>query len=272
MTSPQAAPPILVVERDQQIRTLLVTALQLEGYTAEMATTVEDARAKVEAHLYALVLTDSFASFGQDRLRQAFDLHQHAQPTPVGLLTGWRIAPTEAHRAGLAFLLEKPFDLAVLLRQIADALNPRFTPEEEQQAQRIRRALEALSAGDWDTLRRLLSPTMQYYPLTRTPFTSDRAIIGLEAYLAYAHLVREHLPGFQIEQAVLLHHRKGLLTRYQTNWQGRDGERRSFVSSAFCRFAGERISQIGVALPAQRVRRLLEEEQASTSAKTDPAP
>lgn len=121
----------------------------------------------------------------------------------------------------------------------------------------IQRSLQALEAGDWDTLRALCLPTVCYYALTRSAFSPEQAFIGIEAYLTYAQLVHQRLPDFHIDQVVIFQHAQGLIARYRVNWQGEDGQQ-TIVNSAMCRFSGERLRQIAVTVPTQRLRMLLE--------------
>lgn len=257
---------ILVVEHNRPIRDLLHIFLQQEGYETERASDLEEAFAKVEEQPFDLVVMDPFVLPNQPRLASAQRLKQQCSPTPVGIITGWPIAPEEAEQAGFAFLVSKPFSFESLMKQIAARLNQPFSPEQQQQALVIQRFLEALGTGDWETVRALCLPTICYYLLTRSAFTSQRAFIGIEAYLAYARLVRHQLPDLRIEQVVIFQQAKGLLARYRFSWQGRDGQRHALAGSAQCRFRGERLSQIGVAQPTQRLRTLLDASQGPTSA------
>lgn len=251
---------ILIVEEDRSIREMVSTLLHEEGYKTDEAATLTEALEQIDENSYDLVLTDLFTTNNQPpRLIDIQGLQQRCYPIPVGILTAWRASEYEVKRTGFAFLLEKPFDLDTLLQRIADSLNAPFTAEQAQQAQVIRRALQALSAGDWETLRALCTPTLCYYPLTRSIFTAERAFIGMDAYLDYARLVRRRLPGFRIDQVVIFQHTKGLITRYRASWQGSDGAWQHIANSAICRFRGERISQIGVAQPQARMQALVEQ-------------
>lgn len=253
---------ILIAEHDSSIRELVATLLHSEGYETDEAATLQEALERVEANAYDLVLSDLLVPHMQPpTLLNIKQLQQRCHPTPVGIVTGWRIEPQAVSNARFAFFLEKPFDLEVLLQRIADRLNPPFTTEQAQQAHAIRRALQALSAGDWETMRALCTSTLCYYMLTRSVFTSERALIGIDAYLAYAQLLRSRLPGFQVDHVVNFQHLKGLITRYQTNWQAPDGEWLHYSNSAICRFQGARISQIGVAQPRALVQALVERTQ-----------
>jgi CheY-like chemotaxis protein len=253
---------ILLAEPANSVRELMSELLRLEGYETNEATTLHEAVEHLEENSYDLVVADLLtASHQPPSLLDIQQLQQRCRPIPVGIVTGWQIDHEAAKRAGFAFLLEKPFDLDELLQRIADNLNSPFTAEQAQHAHLIRRALQALSAGDWETLRALCIPMLCYYQLTRTDMMTERAFIGLEAYLTYAHRVRSRLPGFRIDQVVIFQHPKGLIARYRTSWQEPDGARLHLTNSAIYRFRGERISQIGVAQPRARLRALAERAQ-----------
>ena len=129
---------VLVVEHDSQVRTLLTTLLHQEGYLPEEAGSLEEALEKVATCVYDLVVTDLFTGSVQPHLDAARRLQQHCRPTPVGIITGWRIDQADVERAGFAFAIQKPFDLDAVLQRIAECLNHPFIPE-DQQAQVIRR-------------------------------------------------------------------------------------------------------------------------------------
>lgn len=248
---------ILIVERDRQIRTLLATLLQFHGYESEEAATLEEALERVDGYLYDFVLTDLFGTTTQPRLEAVKHLQQRCHPTPVGILTGWQINQDEVERAGFAFALQKPFDLDVVLHRIAGYLNAAFTPEQQQQAQVIRRYLQALSTGDWGTLRSLCTEDVGYSALTKSAFTSEREIKGIEAYLAYARMVRRRLPDVQLEHVIIFQHPKGLIARYATSFTAPNGTPQYLAGSLICRFRGERLSLIGFAQNTQRLRAVL---------------
>jgi CheY-like chemotaxis protein len=252
---------ILVAEQDHQIRELLIQLLHLEGYETDEAATLDGALAKVDESSYDLVLTDLFAPPPTLHLEGINQLQARCRPIPVGILTGWRVDKSEIERAGIAFVMAKPFDIDVLLQQIADRLNPRFTPEQQQQANLVRRYLAALSQGDWAALRLLCTPRIGYYLLTRSLFTARRGFIGIEQYLDYVQSMYTRLPGLQIDRVVIFQHPKGLIARCNVSWQQPEGQRQGITGSMVFHFLGERISQIGEALNAPRLRKLLESAQ-----------
>lgn len=119
---------ILIVEHTREIRELLASCLQLEGYETDTAVSLEEALEKVEGHRYQLVLTDTFARPNQSRLSAVQPLQQHCHPTPVGILTGWHLDEGEVKRAGFAFVLQKPIDLETLVQCVAEHITPPRSP------------------------------------------------------------------------------------------------------------------------------------------------
>lgn len=145
MLSPTSQPHrILVVEQNQPICELLHLFLEQEGYETERVASLKEALTDIDEHPFDFVLMDPFALPNQPRLAQASLLKKRCYPTPVGIITGWPIPPEEAERVGFAFLVHKPFSFKQVLERIASRLNHPFTPEQQQQAQVIRRSLEAL--------------------------------------------------------------------------------------------------------------------------------
>lgn len=253
-------PRVLVAQHDDALRDMLVAMLQLEGYATDKASSLEEACEKVDHELYDLILSDLFSP-SPPRLEAAKRLLQQCHPTPVGILTGWHLNQDEVEQVGFSFALQKPFDMDMLLQYIADSLNPPFSLEKQQQANIIRHYLQALSDGDWEALRVLCTVDVGYYPLTKSAFTDEREIKGIESYLAYAQSVRRRLPNFQIEQVVIFHHPTGLIARYVFRWQSKGGPRQWMVGSVTCRFRGARISQIGDAVNTSLLCSLLEQDQ-----------
>jgi CheY-like chemotaxis protein len=249
---------ILLAEPDRSQSQMLATMLQLEGYSTEGAFSLEEALTRVDAYPYDLVLTDLFIIHPPPRLEAAQQLQRSCQPTPVGILTAWPLTTDEAAHEGFAFLLQRPFELDVLLERIAALLNPPFTPEQAQHTRLIRRHLEALSQGNWEVLRTLCTPDVGYYPLTGSLFALAREIRGIDAYLTYAQQVRSRLPDFRIERVVIFYHPLDIVARARVSWRGHDGARQGLTGSVICRFRGERIFQIGVSFNWHRLQALLD--------------
>lgn len=259
MSPPVAPPPrILVVEPDPSLSDLLVSALRLENYTPDAAASLEEAHDKVDHELYDLVLTDLFSPF-PPRLEAIKPLQHRCFPTPIGIVSGWRVGQAEAERAGFAFVVEKPFELDALLDQIAAHLLPTLSPLQQAQAERITTCLDALNARRWGELRAFWTPEVAYLPLTRSLFTTARALFGQEAVLAHVQQALRALPAFRICHRMVVPHQEQAIIRFRGSWQGPSGQHQQLAGSAFFRFRGERISQIGVTVNTRQLRALLEQ-------------
>ena len=254
-TSASERPRILIVEHDPQIRELLATLLQLEGYAVGAVATLEQAYESVEQDLYALVLTDLFAPPSQPRVNAVQHLARRCFPIPVGLLTGWQVDQVEVARSGCAFLVPKPFDLDVLLQHITKHL-PLPLPAEQPQAQRVQEGLTALREQEWAVFHRLLTRDVRCVPPTGSAFVAEAAINGIESLLAYLHLVLSHLPGFQIELGVLIPRDHEVVARFQARWLGQKGQQQ-LTGALVCRFREDQIAHLEIRWNSQCLRALL---------------
>lgn len=182
----------------------------------------------------------------------------------MGLLADWPFETQEAERAGLAFALQKPVELDELLHHIAACLTPPWSLGHQQQAQILTRYLLALSSGDWATVRALCVPDVRYSSRSWSVLMPERAIQGIEAYLAAVQAARRRLPGFQMTRMRIFQQPTGPVARYVASWQGPGSERHRIAGSVTCRFRGDRIAHISVALNMRLLHRLLEPDQDDT--------
>ena len=122
MPSADAA-TILVVDDDTHIRDLVCELLDLEGYQVKGATDGQDALDLLETWRPDLILLD----LNMPRMDGwTFCAHQQEQPEisdiPVALMSAARNIRSRELPCEPVAILEKPFDLDELLRQVADAL------------------------------------------------------------------------------------------------------------------------------------------------------
>ena len=117
------ASTILVVDDDTHIRDLVCEVLDLEGYRVRGATDGRAALDLLETWRPDLILLD----LNMPRMDGwTFCEHQQEQPgisdIPVALMSAARNIRSRRLPCEPVAILEKPFDLDDLLRQIADAL------------------------------------------------------------------------------------------------------------------------------------------------------
>ena len=115
----QDQPRILVVEDQEDVRRMLATALEIEGYAVEEATNAREGLDLLSHCRFALVLTDYAMPGGTGKwmLQEAWRL---------GLMTGTAALIVTAHPdvrelAGVS-VINKPFDLELFLEKVHSLL------------------------------------------------------------------------------------------------------------------------------------------------------
>ena len=99
-------PRLLLVEDDQETRDVVLDLLSEEGYVVTSATSLDEALAQVNRHVFDLILTDVIGWTAAVPLQAVERLREHAQPTPVGLFTSWNISEDVVKAKGFAYLLK----------------------------------------------------------------------------------------------------------------------------------------------------------------------
>jgi CheY-like chemotaxis protein len=115
---------ILVVEDDEELRPMLVSVLEDEGYEIEEASSGEKALKVARDKFFDLIITDVRMG-GMDGLEMAEAIHRIQPDVPLIVVTGYAQddAPIRAVRQGALDYLHKPFQLRVLLQCVEEALN-----------------------------------------------------------------------------------------------------------------------------------------------------
>ena len=127
-----AAPKLLVVDDEPDLRTLYELTLVREGYDVESAGSVDEAWAQLRQRSYALLITDMRLpdGTGLDLLQR---LEQAGRPEKAVVITAYGSAENavEALKAGAYDYLTKPVDLKQFRAVVASALGRR-PPQEWQ--------------------------------------------------------------------------------------------------------------------------------------------
>jgi DNA-binding NtrC family response regulator len=111
---------ILVVEDDLSVRRSLVKFLEMHGFTATVAETVDDGLKALTRHSFAAAVVDLRLRKGSGR-----DVVMAAPPNiPVVIFSGVpsESAELERHRP-LTRLIEKPYSLILLMETLTDMLS-----------------------------------------------------------------------------------------------------------------------------------------------------
>lgn len=260
-----AASPIriLLVEGDPDLQDTLSDLLNEEGYELRIVSTLEEALEQLQVSTFALVLADLFAGRSPHSFTAAHILRRRAWPIPVGLLTSIASSRETTQQTDFSFVLPMPFEVDGLLLLIAAVLNQPFTQEQSQQAQTIKPFLKAIETADWQTLARLCTEDITFYPPRQSPPASTRKVQGLKAFHDYVEAVRRNLRGFVFEEVRIYATPKGLAIRYLGAWLGEDDAICRLPAVTLFRFEGERIRQVKAHWSnPERYRALLQHMQA----------
>jgi CheY-like chemotaxis protein len=236
---------ILVVEDDADIREILEILLGEEGYTGTFASSLDEALARIDSARYDLIVSDLLARQPTDPLSSVERLRERAAPTPVGLITGWKLAEEEVKRRGFAFLLRKPFGLDDLLAHIAAGIHTQLSEEQQHLAKVARHYFAALGARDWDGLCALCADDVTYELPGVSSFAAE--VRGKQAFRAFTEATFAQFPDAYFDDVRIYSLPKGLAARYEGHWVTPSGAERQSGAVIF-HFAGDHIAQIGVRL------------------------
>ena len=249
----QSSPRLLVVEDDKEICDIMLDVLAEEGYAVSGAASLDKALAQVNTQVFDLILADVIGWTAQAPLQAVERLRDQAQPTPVGLMTGWNLSEEAIKEKGFACLVKKPFDLDDLLSLVAEVVARPLTPEQERQAQVVRRYCEAIDAHDWQACAALCRDDVYYYPSPNSLFDRKQEVIGRAALLEQLEYNSVVAPDVHYEAYSLYGRPGGMAVRYLATI-GTPERRTSFVGSILFHLEGEQIVQIGYRLDAQHLQ------------------
>src|SRR5690348_16500424 len=165
---------LLIVEDDQDTQDILGMILGEEGYAVSLAASPQEAIRLLDEQVFHFILTDLFTRSVDNPLGSVAALRAQAQPTPIGLMTGWNVSIEEVQRAGFACLIKKPFELDEMLAAIASCLHGTLSTEQQRQAEVVERFYAALNARDWGAALRLCVAQLRYYPAANSLYAPAR--------------------------------------------------------------------------------------------------
>lgn len=240
--------PILFADNDAELRLTLGEILDREGYACAAVATPEEALEALDLRVYGMVLTDTFVG-GPDPLHWPSAIAKRAQPTPVGLLTGWPVSSEEARARGLRFRLTKPFELSELFFRIAAALGSALDPQFDERARVAHSWFDALSRHDYERLVSLCAEDVRYIVPGEWRFSA--VITGRAALLDYTRKTFAHFPESRFDEVVVHATPGGVSARYRGSWNG--GVLAGCVSFEL---RGAQIVQVGVELNHRQLEKL----------------
>ena len=174
---------LLIVEDDRDTRDILETILSEEGYIVSLAASPQEAMTHWISRCFTDP-TDLFADTADGSLESVAPLHAHAHPTPIGVMTGWKVAPEEVQRAGYACLIEKPLELDEAFYRCCCRSAFSAQPGAAAPGGVIERFYDAINARSWEealALLRLSWPTIRLLTRSMPPPANwlARRLIGL---------------------------------------------------------------------------------------------
>lgn len=244
--------PVLIVEDDADLLETVATALRDYGYDVTTAASLASALAELEQHTFRLVLCDVFATSARDPLRSVEELRERAQPTPVGVMTSWKITAEAAAARGFAFLLPQPFELDDLFVRVAEAVQPATSAEHEREVALARGYFDALTHCDWPALTALCAEDVEFGPLGAA--TIPQEVRGREALARYIAAELDNFPGACFDEIATYTTPRGLSARYTASWPATDGSERRQSGAVLFTFQGGRIARIAVRVNEERLR------------------
>jgi CheY-like chemotaxis protein len=255
-------PRLLVVEHDAEIRKLLAAFLASEGYAVSLATSPTEAYALLDEQTFHLLLTDLFSTNPQNHFAFVDQLRTVADPTPIGVLTGWSVPEEAISQHGLAFLVPKPFEIEDLLATIAACLKMPLSPAELRQAHRVVHIIELACAAEWDGVAGFCTENVVFSQPGNSPLS--RTVSGKAAFCAYLQEGFARFPDLRLEEVLVYRRPHGMAARYAIGWHNPEGSTGHLAGALLVEFAGERICRVGARVNDERLTAMLVRlEQAS---------
>jgi CheY-like chemotaxis protein len=114
---------ILLLDDDAELREVVVAVLEDDGHAVIAAALPSDGSALLRGIRFNLAVTDGYSRLPSGVLVEAAEFLEAAGPTPVALFTAHPIELDAVRAAGFCALIEKPFDLDALQRQVRALLD-----------------------------------------------------------------------------------------------------------------------------------------------------
>ena len=184
---------------------------------------------------------------------QVAEIVARARPTPVGLLSGWKVADGEVARLGLRFALHQPFDVGDLLVRVAQMLGDPLPPAKDEAAALARRYFEALGAKNWAELLSVCSGNVRFAGPQGSRFAAT--LVGRQAFLLHSKQTFEVFRDAKFRDLVIYQTPGGVAVRYLGTWTS-GGVAAQQAGTAILRIEEGRIERIGVEMNQALLDRL----------------
>ncbi len=232
--------PLLLIDRDSELRELLTELLASEGYAVDGAASPQEALPLLNSRPFALVLAD-VKHTAENPIAK---LVSAAAPAPLGLLSSWGVETPLGLAQGARFVLTKPFQIETLLEAVGRYGHSLPVPENTQQL--IEQYFSALAQKDWEALGGLCSEEVVYNLPGSDPVFSLR-VEGRDRLCEYAASVFSQFRDARFDVLSLTALPQGTIARYEGSWNTPSGRARLPGAVRFSVADGQ-IREVGVRL------------------------
>jgi ketosteroid isomerase-like protein len=207
----------------------------------------------LDSQVFRAVLTDAFSANSDRGLAQLDAIVQRARPTPVGLISGWKLGEGELAKHGLRFAMLKPFDIGELLVRLAQMLGDRLDPSHSEPARVVHRYFAALGEKDWDALESLCDERVRFAGPQGSRFSAT--LVGRETLRKHSQKTLAIFRDAKFHELACYQTPGGVAVRYLGTWT-RDGVPVQQAGTALVQIQGGRIQRIGVEMNQSLLDRL----------------
>lgn len=250
--TPPVLPRVLVIDDDPDLLSATAELVGSEGFLVHAAPTLTEGIAALIREDFAVVLADAIAPTAQDTWHGVRLVLAAAHRTPVGLISGHRIAHEDAQKLGVAFHLQKPYEPAELFA----ALGAHATTAEPTAAERaaIAAYFDALTRKDWTALGEVCAEDVRYHLPGEDP-TYSRTVMGREAFVRFSEETFSRFADARFTLEALFRLPFALVSRFKSAWTAADGAPAGIEGAVLFRLENGRIHEIGVRLDLQELAR-----------------
>ena len=240
---------LLIADDEDDLIEALLEIFAGEGYAITCVSSPAEALDALDAQVFGAVLTDGFG----EGLEQVAAIVARARPTPVGLLSGWKVPDGEVARLGLRFALQKPVDIGELIARVAQMLGDPLHPAKHEAAALARRYFGALEEKDWDELRKVCAAGVRFAGPQGSRFAAT--LVGSEALLLHSQQTFQVFQDARFRDLVVYQTPGGVAVRYLGTWTS-GGVPAQQAGTAILRIEDGRIARIGVEMNQALLDRL----------------
>ena len=246
-------PRILLGDDDDDLREVLGEILISEGYAPVRVASAQGVLDALDRQIFRALIIDAFSSAGRKTLENVAAIVRKAGPTPVGLISGWKVTDAEIAAHGLRFAMLKPFDIPQLVVEVARMLGDPLDPEKSEPARIAQRYFRALDEKDWDALEALCAEDVRFAGPELSRFAA--VLEGRTALRRHSGETFRHFSDAKFRDLSFYATPGGIAARYLGTWT-KDGASLGQAGTALLQIRGGLIQRIGIEMNQALLDRL----------------